>query len=42
MDFVEINGDHFEIQSMQRMEIFSIRKKGLRISASVGAKTPAV
>ena len=27
MHLVEINGDYFKIQSMQRMEIFSIRKK---------------
>jgi len=27
MHLVEINGDYFEVQSMQRMEIFSIRKK---------------
>jgi hypothetical protein len=27
MYLVEINGDYFEIQSMQRMEIFIIRKK---------------
>jgi hypothetical protein len=27
MHLVEINGDYFEIQFMQRMEIFSIRKK---------------